>query len=85
LEKSKGVNRTFVFGAVSTIIIVIIVAGFVGYELKPTTLTPKPSPTLNPTTPTATLTPSSTPIPNNYGTMQFNIKDTNGNSLGVCL
>ncbi len=79
LEKSKGVSRTFFLGSVSAIIIVIIVAGFVGYELKPTTLTPTPSVTPNPTT---TLTPSPTPIPNTNGTIQFNIKDNNGNSIG---
>ena len=83
LEKSKGVSRTFFLVSVSAIIIVIIVAGFFGYELKPTTLTPTPSPTSNPTThPTATLTPSPTPIQNSYGTIQFNIKDNSGNSLG---
>lgn len=83
MEKSKGVSRTFVFGSVSAIIIVIIIAGFVGYELKPATLTPTPSTTPNPTThPTTTLTSSPTPIPNTNGTIQFNIKDNNGNSIG---
>ena len=83
LEKSKSVSRTFFFGAVLAIIIVIVIAGFVGYELKPATLTPTPSPTLNPTTnPTVILTPSPTPIPNNQRIIQFNIKDTNGNYLG---
>jgi hypothetical protein len=82
VEKSKGVNRTFVLIPVLAIIIVIIVAGFVGYELKPTTLTPTPSPTPNPTThATATQTPSPTPIPNNFGTIQFIIIDNSGNSL----
>lgn len=88
LEKSKGVSRTFFLGSVSAILIIIIVAGFVGYELKPATLIPTPSATPNsatpnPTThPTTTLTPSPTPIPNTDGTIQFNIKDNNGNSIG---